>query len=151
MNGTRGLIIATAAAFIVGCSVGLMGGILFMRFAGPGPHGGPMFGGMRGARPPFLERRGPGGPGRPGIRGGPERWIPWLERELDLSPGQHERIVAVLDRARKEQVAQRESLHVWIERELTPDQRARWKQMENRFERSRRGRGFRGPMQPDRP
>ncbi|MEK7331073.1 MAG: hypothetical protein AAB113_09745 [Candidatus Eisenbacteria bacterium] len=154
MNGARGLVIATAAAFIVGCSVGLMGGILFMRFAAPGPHGGPMFGAMRGPRPPIFGqggRGGPGGPGGPGMPGGPERMMPWLERTLDLSPAQRERIVAVLDRARHEQVAVRESVQVWIERELTPEQRERWKQMEERFERSRRGRWPRGPMPPDRP
>jgi Spy/CpxP family protein refolding chaperone len=83
--------------------------------------------------------------------GGPERMMPWLERTLDLSPAQRERIVAVLDRARHEQVAVRESVQVWIERELTPEQRERWKQMEERFEQSRRGRWSRGPMPPDRP
>jgi hypothetical protein len=146
VNGTRGLVIATVAAFIVGCSVGLMGGILFTHFAGHGRHGGPM-----GGPPPFFERRIPGGPDRRGGPGGPDHWIPWLEHELDLSPAQHERIVAVLDRARHEQVAQRESLRVWIGRELTPAQRERWNQMEQRFERSRRGRWNRGPMSPDRP
>jgi hypothetical protein len=141
VNGTRGLIIATAAAFIVGCSAGLMGGILFTHFVGPRFHGGP--------RMLFFERHG--GPDRSGMPGGPERWIPWLERELNLSPAQHERIVAVLDRARHEQIAERESLHVWIGRELTPEQREKWKQMEQGFERSRRGRWERGPMSPDRP
>ena len=145
MNGARGLVIATAAAFIVGCSVGLMGGILFMRFAAPRPHGEPMFGAMRGARPPFFDR------GERGMPGGPERMMPGLERALDLSPAQRERIVAVLDRARHQQVAMRESVQVWIERELTPEQRERWKQMEERFERSRRGRWSHGPMAPDRP
>jgi len=56
VNGTRGLLIATAAAFIVGCSVGLMGGMLFMHF-GPGMHGGP--GGRFGSSGRF-ERRGCG-------------------------------------------------------------------------------------------
>ena len=143
MNGTRGLIIATAAAFIVGCSVGLMGGILFMRFAGPSP-GGPMFGAMPRGGAGFA-RRGPGGPG------GRERMMPMLDRALNLTPEQHERIVAHLDRARRETATVRESMQVWIERELTPDQRTRWKQMENRFERSRRGRWPRGAMPPDGP
>lgn len=129
MNGTRGLVIATAAAFIVGCSVGLMGGILFMRFAGPWP-GGPMFGAPRGG-PHAMMRRGPGRA---------EWMMPKLDRALDLTPEQHERIVAHLDRARKQTVAVHESLQVWIERELTPEQAAKWKQMERQFERSRRGR-----------
>lgn len=145
MNGARGLVIATTAAFIVGCSVGVMAGISFMRFGPPGYHDGPTFGDPRGPRPGFLGRGGPG------LRGRPERVMPWLEQTLNLSPAQRERIVAVLDRARREQMAQRESVQVWIERELNPTQRERWKQMEARFERSRRGRWSRGPMPPDRP
>ncbi len=140
MNGTRGLVIATAAAFIVGCSAGLMGGILLMRFAAPAP-GGPMFGLRHGPRPPFVGRGGPR----------PEGVMPALERALDLTPAQRERIVLQLDRARRQQAAVRESMQVWIERELNPEQRARWKRMEERFERSRRGRWSRGPRWPDRP
>ena len=144
MNGTRGLVIATAAAFVVGCSVGLMDGILLLRFAAPFP-GGPMFGHGRGPAPPFElrgeRRRGPRAQG----------FMPALERALDLSPGQRERIVAHIDRARRGQAAVRESMQVWIERELTPEQRARWRQMEERFERSRRGRWFRPPRGFDRP
>ena len=141
MNGTRGLLIATAAAFIVGCSVGLMGGILFMRFAAPGPHRGFMPGGRHGGPPPFERRGGPGPP---------EGMLPMLGRELDLSPEQHDRILRQIDRARKQHGAVRESMHVWIERELTPEQRERWKRMEERFERSRRGSRSRGPRSHDR-
>lgn len=137
MNGTRGLVIATAAAFIVGCSVGLMGGILFVHFVAPRLHG----------RSEFGTERGFGPPGRGGR--GPERMLPELDRALSLTPEQHGRILTALDRARDEQVAVRESVHVWIERELTPEQRERWKQMEERFERTRRGRWSRGPMPPD--
>ena len=140
MNGTRGLMIATAAAFVVGCSVGLLGGMLFMHFMGPG-HFGPPFGHAPWGRPPFEAR---GGPHADGL-------MPMLERELDLSPQQRERIVAQLDRVRREQTAVRESMQVWIERELTPEQRARWKQMELRFERWRHGRGSRSPRRFDRP
>lgn len=142
MNGTRGLLIATAAAFIVGCSVGLMGGILFMRFGVAGPHGGYRSGG-RGWGPPPFERRG--GPGRS------EGMLPMMARELDLSPEQHDRILRQIDRARQQHGAVRESLHVWIERELTPEQRDRWKQMEERFERSHRGRRSRDPRSLDHP
>ena len=141
MNGTRGLLIATAAAFIVGCSVGLMGGILFMRFGGPGPHGGFRPGAPGWGSPPF-ERRG--APGRP------EGMLPMLVRELDLSPEQHDRILGRIDRAREQHGAVRESLHLWIERELTPEQRERWKHMEERFERSHRGPRSRGPRSRDR-
>jgi len=77
--------------------------------------------------------------------------LPVLERALSLSPEQHERLVAHLDRARRETAVVRESMQVWIENELTPEQRERWKRMEARFERSRRGRWPREPMPPDRP
>ena len=142
MNGARGLLIATAAAFIVGCSVGLMGGIVFMRFGAPGPHDGFMRGGMRGGPPPFERRGGPGPP---------EGMLPMLGRELDLSADQRDRILRQIDRARQQHGAVRESMHVWIERELTPGQRERWKRMEERFARSRRGSGSRGPRPHDRP
>ena len=140
MNGTRGLLIATAAAFIVGCSVGLMGGILFMRFGG-GPHGEFMRGGRSAKHGRFERRPGP-----------PEGMLPMMARELDLSPEQHDRILRLIDRTREQHAAARESMHVWIDRELTPEQRERWKAMEQRFERSRRG-GMRsrGPRSHDRP
>ena len=153
MNGTRGLVIATAAAFVVGCSVGLMGGILFVHFVAPRLHGEGVFGprhvfGLRG----FARdgRAGLGALGGPGSPGGHERMFPILERELGLSPEQHRRIVAALDRARERQMATRESVRVWIAHELTPEQRERWEQMEQRFERSRRGLWPHGPMPPDR-
>lgn len=142
MNGTRGLIIATAAAFIVGCSVGLMGGILFMRFGGPGSHGGFGPGGRHGGPHPFERRLVPGPP---------EGMLRMMVRELDLSPGQHDRILRQIDRARMQHGAVRESMHVWIGRELTPDQRERWNRMEERFERSRHdGRRSRAPRSRDR-
>ena len=148
MNGTRGLVIATAAAFIVGCSVGLMGGLLFMRLSAPPP-----WAFMRDGRhgPPFFEHGGAGERG--GRRGGghAERVLPMMEHELKLSPEQDERIVAQLDRARRDHAAVLESTEAWIDRELTPAQRERWKQMEARFERWRRGREPGGPPPPDRP
>jgi Spy/CpxP family protein refolding chaperone len=149
VNGTRGLIIATAAAFIVGCSVGLMGGILFVRFVAPGLHGAPMLRAMRGEHTPFFGR--PGDLRRLGMRGGPDRMLSALADELDLSPAQRQRIVASLDCARERHEAMAESLHVWIERELTPEQRARWRELEERFERSHRRRMPRGMGPPDRP
>ena len=146
--------IATAAAFIVGCSLGLMGGIVFMRLAAPGPPWGFMREIRRGEGPP---RFGFGRPGEPGRRGGPggpgrdDRMLPMLERELELTPAQRERIVTELDRARRAHAAVRESTQAWIERELTAVQREQWKQMEARFERARRRGGTRALPPPDRP
>lgn len=148
MNGGKGVLIAAGAAFIVGCSVGLMGGILFMRSALPGSHGKYLSGGMRGGYPQHFGSRGPRGP--EGARH-QERMISHLERELDLTPAQRERIVAQLDAARAGHAAVRESMQVWLERELTPGQHERWKKMEARFERSRRGSGSRGSGSADRP
>lgn len=129
MNGTRGLVIATAAAFIVGCSVGLMGGIIFARFMLPGHS---MFMRFRGDE----SRHYGSGPGRRG----PDRLLPMLDETLKLTPQQHERIVGILDRARASNAAVRDSMQAEISRVLTPEQRARWKEMEDQFERSRRGR-----------
>jgi hypothetical protein len=107
---------------------------------GPGMHRGPG-GGLGGPR--FERRIGPGGP---------EGMLPMMARELDLSPEQHDRILRQIDRVRAEHAAARESMHVWIDRELTPEQRERWKAMEERFERSRHG-GMRsrGERSHDRP
>src|SRR5439155_1050538 len=85
----------------------------------------------------FGMARGPG-PGRPGGR---ERLLTEMDQTLSLTPDQHQRVLADLDRARHAQVAVRESVHVWIERELNPDQRERWKEMEERFA----GAGHGGP------
>ena len=130
MNGMRGLLIATAAAFIVGCSVGLMGGILFMRFAVPPPHmrHGP---GPRGGPPTFERRGGPRGP---------ERMLPFLAEELSLTPEQRERVIAQLDRARREHEAVNDSLKARLARDMTLKQRERWKEMEERTMRPRRNR-----------
>lgn len=135
MNGVRGLLIAITASFIVGCSVGLVGGIVFMRVAGPP--------GLAGLRPGENARIRYSGPERRGM-GRPDRVLPALERSLDLSSEQRERLVAQLDRARRHHAALRDSTRIWIERELTPEQRERWRRMEERFERSRPGRGPRG-------
>jgi hypothetical protein len=130
MNGTRGLVIGILAAFIVGCSAGLIGGILLTRLVhapwGHGGHGGPR----------------PGGPGP---------MLDMMERRLDLKPDQRARVEKILEDSRHGYEQVRESTNVAIERELTPDQREQWKQMEERFLRERR-RGFgRPPWRGDRP
>jgi hypothetical protein len=151
VNGSRGLIIATAAAFIVGCSVGLIGGVLFVHLVAPRLHRSAMFERIHGHGPGLFGRGGPGEPGGPGSPGGHERMLPVLERALDLTPAQQQRVLAALDRGRTAQGAVRESVHVWIEHELTPDQRERWKRMEERFERSRSGSWPHEPWPGDRP
>jgi hypothetical protein len=132
MNG-RGLVIAIVAAFIVGCSAGMVGGILFARFA------------MRPEAHMGRDERGRGGPrGRTPLM---ER----IERTLDLAPEQRQRIERVLEESRKGYGVVRESTHAAIERELTPDQRERWRQAEERFLRERRRGSGRPPWRGDRP
>src|SRR5262245_37477388 len=136
MNGGRGLVIGILAAFILGCSLGMVSGILFARLT-LGPWGPPHWG--HGGPPP-------GGPPR-----GPGPMLEMLERDLDLTPDQRDRIERILDESRRGYAVVRESTHAAIERELTPAQRDQWKQMEERFLRERR-RGFgRPPWRGDRP
>jgi Spy/CpxP family protein refolding chaperone len=132
----RGLVIGILAAFIVGCSLGMVGGIVFARYAGmPGSHwagrpGGPRQGGPQHGRGPMLER---------------------LERSLDLTPDQKDRVERILEESRRGYALVRESTHTAIERELTPAQRDEWKQMEERFLRERRRGSGRPPWRGDRP
>lgn len=136
MNGTRGLLIAIVASLVVGVSAGMVGGIVIMRFAGPMlPPGAP--------RPPWI---GPGRPGDPLAAQGRRTLIRRLEDELELSPGQRARVIAVLESARVVHEAARESVRVRIERELTPEQRARWQELEHRY--GRRWRERAGPPGP---
>ena len=145
MNGTRGLVIAIAVSFIVGCSAGLMGGIVFAHLMGHGHRLGPF--GMHEGPPPFMGRGGPGG----GMRG--DRMLPYLTREMNLTAEQQQRMRELIDRARHEHQAVRESMQVWIDLELTPAQRTRWKELEAQMgmERHRMGRDRPPDRPPDRP
>lgn len=132
MNGNRGLVIGMLAALIVGCSVGLVGGILFARYNGMhGPHDG----------------HG----GRPGGPRGPGSMLERMERDLALTPDQSDRVEKILEESRRGFATVRESTHAAIERELTPAQRDQWKQMEERFQRERRRGSGRPPWRGDRP
>jgi hypothetical protein len=147
MNGTRGLVIAVAAALLVGFSLGMVSGIVFMRFAWPGlPHLG------------VPIHAGPGGPG-PGWRGaggpldgpGPGRLLAHLDHALDLTPEQHEAILEHLQSARRQRVAMHESTRVAIERVLTEKQRTEWRALEKVYQHDHRGRRGAGPADEDRP
>jgi Spy/CpxP family protein refolding chaperone len=134
MNGTRGLVIAIVASFIVGFSAGMVGGIVFSLSTHPSFHS--PFGrhdaerGPRGARGPVLHA---------------------LESRLDLSPDQRARIEAILDSSRVNFETVRDSTRARVERTLTPEQRERWKTMDKRIMRERRGPGPREPWRMDRP
>jgi hypothetical protein len=144
VNGARGLVIAVVAALVVGFSAGLIAGIVFMRIGAPLP---PPFAALRHMGPGGVHERGPAGMGPmgmgPGSRTGPGGLMARLERELDLTPVQRERILAALRDVRAHHLALRESTHVAIERELTPAQRERWRAMETEYRESWRGRAGR--------
>jgi len=131
----NGWIIALAAAFLVGCSAGVLGGIVFARFlmlphhaqvaGGPPPMGAP----HRGPGGEF----GPAGPEGPAGMAGPERHLARLSRVLDLSDAQRERLRTHMERSRGEFDGARDSLQARIARELTPAQRERWQRMQREF------------------
>ncbi len=135
MNGVRGLMIAIIASLVVGISGGLVAGIVIMRYAGPWRIGPPP------PRPPFFL---PGGD--PMADDGRRVLIARLEDELELSGTQRARVMEVLEDARVAREAARESVRVRIERELTPEQRQHWRDLEIRYRRVWRERAGRpGP------
>jgi Spy/CpxP family protein refolding chaperone len=127
MISKRELVIAVTAALVIGLALGIMAGMLGARYMSGMPghgHHGPM--GMGGPAP--LAR---------------------LERALDLSPAQADSIEAIFDRARARFEARRDSIRSEIDAQLTPEQRAKWKQMESKF---RHGHdGWHHPGGDDRP
>jgi hypothetical protein len=117
-----GFVIAVAAALLSGISLGLIGGILSVRYVmgtwmpAPREHHGWMRGG-----PP----EGPPGAPPPGVIR--------LEHALDLSPAQRESIEAIVMRTRTRFAAMRDSLHRQIDAQLTPAQREKWHSLDHRW------------------
>jgi hypothetical protein len=114
--------VALVATFLIGASLGLMGGILFS-------------GRWHGDRAPrWAEGRLRGGEPGPQGREGPRSdvMVIRLRQALDLSDAQVERIRPLLEQAHTTMLGARESLRVRIEVVLTPEQRARWRQLEAR-------------------
>jgi len=70
--------------------------------------------------------RGPG-------RGGPRAMLHHLEKRLDFTPDQSKQIETILERQRGRMDALRDSTHAEIERVLTPEQRARFRELERRL------------------
>jgi len=129
----QALILALIATFLIGASLGLMGGILFTSYHHHGP--GPEFG----------HDRPPGGPfeghGRRPM--GPSAMLPRLREALNLTDEQVAKIEPILKEAHENMDATRDSLRARIDRVLSPEQRESWRRLEAR-------RGFpgepRGPM-----
>jgi hypothetical protein len=131
----RKWILGLIAAFLFGVTCGAVGalGVVALYHQRPGP-------------PPFLSadpgfergdraRKGRRGDRREGRRPPMERL---LTRHLDLSDGQRAAVARILDSARPRYAAIRESTHAEIDRILTPEQRDRLKQFEDRFPGERR-------------
>ena len=132
------LILALVSALFLGASLGFMGGVMFTshHFGARGTYAK-----MR-VREHGRER---GGPGSMRVMTSPRVILPWLERELDLSPAQLEAIRAEIDRSRTDLKSVHDSLHVRVARHLTPAQRERFEKMlKERFPGDHRGRGPRG-------
>ena len=117
MNGTRGLVIATPTAFLLGCSSGLIAGILLVH-------------GFGFARPPWEMRRPPR-PGRPGE--GPMMGM--IARRLDFTPEQRDEVDQILNRTHRQIEAVHDSTRAAIERVLTDRQRREWNRLELRLHR----------------
>jgi Spy/CpxP family protein refolding chaperone len=109
-----GLIIAMLSALLFGATVGLLGGVAFTRCVLDQPMGAHGIGRPWGRRPMPM-------PGLLMLR---------LERELKLTDAQRHQIQDVLDHARSDFGALRDSTHARLERVLTPEQQTRWHQLE---------------------
>jgi hypothetical protein len=150
----KGTVIAALAAFLVGCSLGLIGGVLLTHFAstppflrdGLGGIGGP---GGPGATVIFRRFGGPAGGLDAGAHGpGRDRFVFWIDEKLNLDASQRAQIHKLLDDTRRAHEIDRDSLRTRIDRILTPEQRKTWKAMEDRFEGQRR-RDLPPPPGPD--
>lgn len=120
------IVIALVATFLIGASLGLMGGIFFAM------HQRPFHAELR-ARGTF-----PPGPG-PGLLGPPDRRVmrhvmvmPRLREALDLTDAQAAAIEPLVEETHRTMGAARDSLRARIERVLTPEQRERWRRLEER-------------------
>jgi Spy/CpxP family protein refolding chaperone len=131
----RKWILGILAAFIFGIAGGAVGAVGVFAFlhhrGGPPPsmaHG-----------PGFGPGIGPGGPGPMGRHAeGRPRMERILTRHLDLSDEQRATVEDILDAARPRYAALRESTRSEIDRVLTPEQRAKLKEFEDRFPARRR-------------
>jgi len=103
------MVLAITASLIVGCAIGLIGGVLF-------------------ARSMFLPHL-PFGRHfeRPGGR------LHYIERELDLNKDQSDRIEKIVEASRAESDSIRAQARQQILQVLTPEQREKWQRMEPRF------------------
>jgi Spy/CpxP family protein refolding chaperone len=110
VNSHRTLVLAVMAAALFGAACGVMGSLVIEHVLWGHGHPGPW-------GPPPFEHHGP--------HGGPP--LDRLTRDLQLTDIQRDHIQAAIERTRLEGRAVRESLRTRIERELTPEQRERFR------------------------
>ena len=114
MISRGGFVIAIIAALLSGVSLGLIAGILSVKYV------------MRAWAPYAMEHRHEHGPG-------PPPGVVRLERELGLSPAQKDSVEAIVERSHARFEAMRDSLRRQIDAQLTPQQREKWQQEERRM------------------
>ena len=112
------LILALVSALCLGSAFGFMGGVVFSRYHLSHHDGRRDF-----ERGPRFGRRG----GERGVPS-PRNILPHLQRMLDLTPEQSAAIRVEIEGTRGEFARVRDSLHARIERHLTPQQRATWRE-----------------------
>ena len=115
MNRTS-IVISLVATFVLGAALGLVGGILFSHHVHRALNGG---------GPGFFSQAMP-----PRDHPPLHDALPRLQRLLDLTPEQVKLIEPRVIESRRQFEAARESLHSRIDAELTPTQRARWKEFQ---------------------
>ncbi len=111
------LVLSLVVAMLLGCAMGFIGSVMMARAT---------FGEM----PPMFGQHGPGGPGG---RGGPDNHGARFDRlvhALDLTPEQVARLKPRVEATRKQFDALRDSMHAQIDRELTPEQREKFKKLQ---------------------
>lgn len=129
------IVVALVATFLIGASLGLLGGIV-LTLTHHRPFGPTWVG--RGPGPGMFRPDGPDAPMARHLR-----VLPRLREELRLDDDQVARIRALIEEAHESMGVARDSLRARIERVLTPEQRERMRRLEAR-------RGFpgetRGPL-----
>jgi ribosomal protein S13 len=123
------IVIALVATFLIGASLGLMGGIFFSALmhrppAGPFAGPGPGFGG------PDVRRYVGRNVDRRVLRH--VMVMPRLREALELTDEQAAVIEPLVEQTHRAMGEARDSLRARIERVLTPEQRERWRRLEER-------------------
>ena len=119
------LVLSLVVALLLGCAMGFIGSVMLARATfGEVP---PIFGQ---GRIGHHEHGGPGGPKGSNGPGNHGARFERLVRALDLTPDQVARLKPRVEATRKQFDALRDSMHAQIDRELTPQQREKFKKLQ---------------------